>query len=79
MVQQTYVDPPHSLSDRVHVALARNPYVVQRTVRFEVAEDAEVVLRGTVASYYQKQMAQESLRSIDGIRRVRNELEVAAR
>jgi len=33
-------------------------------------------LTGAVATYYQKQMAQESVRTIEGVTSVRNELEV---
>ena len=38
-----------------------------------------VVLKGTVPSFYQKQMAQESLRSVEGISEILNELEVLGR
>ena len=40
------------------------------------ASDGHVTLRGTVGSFYQKQMAQESLRAIDEIVTIDNELEV---
>jgi osmotically-inducible protein OsmY len=36
------------------------------------------VLRGIVRSYYQKQLAQESLRAISGVARITNELEVVS-
>jgi osmotically-inducible protein OsmY len=35
-----------------------------------------VVLKGSVQSFYQKQMAQESIRRIDGVERIDNLLEV---
>jgi osmotically-inducible protein OsmY len=35
-----------------------------------------VVLRGVVPSYYQKQVAQEVVRMVDGVERVDNQLEV---
>ena len=65
----------HDLSNRVHIVLSRNPYLHRRPVRFEVI-DQDVVLKGSVRTYYQKQMAQESLRQIHGIQRITNELQV---
>ena len=69
------VDGPHSLNDRVWYALQRQPHLPRRAIRFDVI-DQDVVLSGAVRSYYQKQMAQESLRTIPGIRRIVNDLEV---
>ena len=69
------VDGPHSLNDRVWHALKRQPHLPQRHVHFEVI-DQDVILTGSVRTYYQKQMAQESLRSITGIRRIVNDLDV---
>ena len=55
--------------------LKKSPYLSGRSLRFE-ASDGRVVLRGTVGSYYQKQMAQEALRSVEGIGTIENQLEV---
>jgi len=63
------------LNDRVLTALERNPYLARRNLRFETHQ-GRVTLRGVVASYYQKQMAQETLRHIDGVAEISNELEV---
>jgi osmotically-inducible protein OsmY len=65
------------LTDRVHTALERSPYVCGRTLRFE-AEQGRVTLRGVVRSYFQKQMAQEAIRRLDGVREIFNELEVTS-
>ena len=59
----------------VESALARGTYLSGKSLRFEVHEDG-VVLRGVVRSYYQKQLAQESLKSISGLSRITNEIEV---
>jgi osmotically-inducible protein OsmY len=59
----------------VESALARSLYLSGRNLRFEFHEDG-VVLRGVVRSYYHKQLAQESLKSISGIPRIHNEIEV---
>jgi osmotically-inducible protein OsmY len=67
------IDVP--LDDRVLTALERNPYLARRNLRFET-DQGRVTLRGVVATYYQKQMAQEALRCVDGVAEISNELEV---
>ena len=64
------------LDDKVFVALSRNPYLSGRTLRFET-EQGRVTLRGQVHTYFQKQMAQEALRHVEGVEEIQNELEVA--
>jgi osmotically-inducible protein OsmY len=72
---------PTSLSTKpvlhmlVDEALSQSPYFARRGVQVETQE-GEVVLRGTVRSYYHKQMAQEILRRVDGVQRIENQLEV---
>lgn len=63
------------LRDRIHLILTRDPHVGGRPVGFELIED-EVHLTGSVRSYFQKQMAQEALRVIEGLGRIVNRLEV---
>jgi osmotically-inducible protein OsmY len=48
-----------------------------RSLRFET-EHGRITLRGVVLSYFQKQMAQEAVRRIDGVQEILNELEVVA-
>lgn len=74
-MSQHFVDTSHNLRDIVQSKLARSPHVAGRNLRAELIQ-GEVVLTGTVATYYQKQMAQESVRTIDGVMSIRNELEV---
>ena len=64
-----------ALDDRVMSALDRNPYLSRRTLRFETQE-GRVILRGEVSTFFQKQMAQESLKQVEGIDEISNELEV---
>jgi osmotically-inducible protein OsmY len=65
-----------ALEGRVMSALAKNPYLPPgRQVQFEALQ-GKVVLRGVVGSYYQKQMAQETLRSIEGVHQIENLLQV---
>ena len=66
-------DPQLAL--RVAGVLERNPYLAHRNLRCEAAE-GRVVLRGIVRSYYQKQMAQEMLKGVDGVNEIENQLEV---
>jgi len=68
------IDTP-PLDDRVLTALEDNPHVRNRKLRFET-EQGRVTLRGVVGTYFQKQMAQEALRRIDGVEEITNELEV---
>ena len=66
---------PQTLTHEVATAIQNTPYLSGRTLRFE-EHDGHVVLRGIVGSYFQKQMAQEAIRRIRGVLRIRNELEV---
>jgi osmotically-inducible protein OsmY len=64
------------LADRVHSVLERSPFVPHRTLRFETSE-GQVTLHGRVQTYYQKQMAQELLRGVEGLDRIENHVEVS--
>lgn len=44
-------------------------------VTFDYA-DGMIVLRGNLRSYYQKQLAQEAVRKIEGIKQIHNEIVV---
>ena len=63
------------LFERIYDALTTNPHVPSHKVRVEAA-DGRVVLKGSVDSFFQKQMAQEAIRRIDGVQRIDNLLEV---
>ena len=67
---------PPTLDHKVLSALNESPYSMRRKWRFETTE-GRVVLRGTVSSYFHKQMAQEALRRVEGIAEIHNQLEVA--
>jgi osmotically-inducible protein OsmY len=66
---------PRPLSEKIHEALISNPHVPSRAVHIEAA-DGRVVLKGSVRSFFQKQMAQEAIRRIDGVQQIDNLLEV---
>ena len=64
------------LEDRVDAAIQSSPYLAGRSLRSETRA-GRVVLHGVVGTYYQKQMAQEAVRRIDGVEFIDNRLEVA--
>lgn len=63
------------LQNQVSLALEQNPHLIGRKLRFE-SSDGRIILRGVVNSYFQKQMAQEALRGMDGVELIDNQLEV---
>ena len=64
------------LHDQIQDALKKSPHLLGRNLRIEASE-GRVTLKGVVRSYYQKQMAQESLRHMDGVDLIENQLEVS--
>jgi osmotically-inducible protein OsmY len=64
-----------TLASRVDQAIQTSPYVNGRLLRFET-EGSRVVLQGSVKSYFQKQMAQEAIRKVEGVEQIENCLEV---
>ncbi len=71
----TVSDPVITLETRVLSALTSSPYLATTRVRIE-AGDGEVRLHGHVGSFFEKQMAQEAVRQLDGVERIENLLEV---
>ena len=66
-----------NFAERVELAVHTSPYLSGRTLRIET-DAGRVVLHGTVRSYFQKQMAQEALRRVDGLEGIENRLVVLA-
>ncbi len=64
-----------SFVDRLDHALNSSPHLNGRKLRLETSSGI-VVLRGRVNTYFQKQMAQEALRRVDGVQQIDNQLEV---
>mgnify|MGYP002621692092 CR=1 FL=1 len=63
------------LASLISLAMSEHPHLKQQKLRFETAA-GHVVLRGVVGSYYQKQLAQEAVRQLDGVDTIENYLEV---
>jgi len=64
------------LQDRIGSAIQDNPHLAGQTLQIEM-RPGRIVLRGVVRSYYQKQVAQEVVRLVDGVGRIENQLHVA--
>jgi osmotically-inducible protein OsmY len=64
-----------TLAERVGSAIETNPYLSGKKLRFE-AQEGRITLNGVVASYFQKQMAQEAIKRVAGVEQIENRLEV---
>ena len=64
-----------TLEQQADSALSRSPYFSSTRVRLAMHKHCAVV-EGVVSSYFQKQMAQETLLRLDGIRQIDNRLQV---
>lgn len=63
------------LLHRVDMAIKQNPHLSRHQV-FCQEESGIVILHGRVSTFFQKQMAQESLKKLEGVEKVINQLEV---
>ena len=73
MVEQALTE--QRLQERIENALTSNPYIPVKRVRCRT-DHGQVTLSGRVSSYFQKQMAQEAVRRLDGVCGIENLLEV---
>ncbi|MEO0530499.1 MAG: BON domain-containing protein [Planctomycetota bacterium] len=64
------------LQEAVSTAIHASPYIGDARVRIEAGE-GRVRLHGDVGTFFEKQMAQEVVRRIDGVEQVENLLQVA--
>lgn len=63
------------LALRINSAVIHNPHLNHRRMR--IRNDAgRITIQGSVQSFFEKQMAQETLRKIDGVESIENRLEV---
>lgn len=63
------------LLHRVDLAIKQNPHLSRHQV-FCQEESGIIILHGRVSTFFQKQMAQESLKRLEGVEKVINQLEV---
>lgn len=74
-MQTSQFTAPVTFLHQASNALAKHPHLGRRRVECR-AESNCVVLEGEVNSFYEKQLAQEALRDIQGIEQVDNQLAV---
>jgi hypothetical protein len=77
MATHFYLDPPHNLDDLIARVIDRHRCWWGRHVGARLSDTGDLHLFGRVASYYQKQLAQEAFRNLHGIGRIQNELFVS--
>ncbi len=68
-----YITP--NLEEKVLCILKKDPRLAYREVYCQ-ADSGRLILRGCVRSFFEKQIAQEILRRIEGVGEIHNELEV---
>ena len=73
---QLEITKSNDLSDRISNVVARNPFLDTRQIQF-TANGNRVVIHGNVETYFKKQMAQEAVRNIEGVKSIDNQLEVS--
>lgn len=73
MTQHISIDSAHQLNDLVKLAISNSILESHQEIQFEIDQE-QVLLTGTVSSYYQKQLAQESVSRVIGIRQIHNRL-----
>lgn len=67
---------PCNLTIRANAAIVHNPHLNHHQMHL-TAKQGKVVLQGRVQSFFEKQMAQEALKLVDGVDSIENELEVS--
>ncbi|MEM7782444.1 MAG: BON domain-containing protein [Planctomycetota bacterium] len=69
------IQPVHQ---QLYNAIFHSPHLNHRKMRV-TSEPGKVILEGQVETFFEKQMAQEALRKIDGIGVIQNQLQVSNR
>lgn len=69
------IDPGHGLEELIRGVLAEHPDFHRAELACEIVGE-DLVISGRVRSYYQKQIATETLRPLAEGRRIRNDLRV---
>lgn len=76
MSTRYFLDAAHEPADWLTPILARHRNWWSRQVEVGQDDSGDIVLRGCVASYHHKQLAQEAFLHLPQSARVRNELQV---
>ena len=75
MLQHITIDHAHQLSELVKHAISNSIMLANQKIQCKI-EQEQVVLTGSVNSYYEKQVAQESVSRVNGVCQVDNQLTV---
>lgn len=67
---------PCELLSRISNALDASPYIGTGKVRVEPGDSGQLRLHGRVETFFEKQMAQETIRHMAGSTRIENMVEV---
>lgn len=73
MRQHITIDHAHQLSELVKHAISKLVNTANQKIQYKI-EQEQVVLTGNVSSYYEKQVAQESVSRAQGVHQVDNQL-----
>ena len=65
----------NAIENQLKLVIDQHPHLQEKRFRFN-AKEGRVTMHGTVKSWYEKQLAQEALRTIDGVHQIDNELTV---
>ena len=65
----------NNVDDRVRNVIHHHPHLKKERVHFS-SQKGKVTLKGQVSTFFEKQMAQEAIRTVDGVENVVNELVV---
>jgi osmotically-inducible protein OsmY len=63
------------LHQRVDDAIQSSPHIQRRRLRID-ADNGRITIAGDVSTYFQKQMVQETVRQVDGVETIDNQLVV---
>lgn len=69
------IAPEHS-NQELAFAITHNPHLLKDKKLHFNEKTGRVVMKGNVNTYFEKQLAQEALRNIEGVREIENELVV---
>ncbi len=71
------IDPGAEVHERVATRLRRSPYIPLRAIRCECGGGV-LRLQGSLPTFYLKQIAQETVKGVEGVREIVNQIEVPA-
>ena len=71
------VIPQTTVQQRVHNAIVRNVHLNSCDIQCETDASGKLTIQGEANTFFAKQMAQEILRNVEGVRLIENGLTVA--